>query len=157
MMVLEEFTSIAIWVLMAFLVVNSCIIWFATSETFTENSSLQIAGLSADSSFGQTDINNSITGLFGEDCSSAGASDASYSSCLLSSINPLNSQSMPGKILSGLWTLLTAWVNILTAILSGIPGGSLFLAILIPFFGLIEFSAIFVILMQIAGIIRGGS
>jgi len=156
-MALEEFTSIAIWVLMAFLVVNTSVIWFSSSDTFTENASLQIAGITPDSSFGATDINNSLTGFFGEDCSTASASDLAYSSCLLSSINPLNPNSIPGKMISGLWMLLTAWINLLTAILIGIPGGDLFLAILIPFFGIIEFAALYVILAQIAGIIRGGS
>ena len=156
-MVLEEFTSIAIWVLMAFLIINSTIIWFSTSDTFTENANLQIAGLTPDTSYGVTDINSSSNSFFGTDCATASSGDVEYSLCLLSNINPLNPDSIPGKMITGLWNLLTAWVNLLTAILGSVPGGSLFLAILIPFFGMIEFAAIFVVLAQIAGIIRGGS
>jgi len=158
-MVLEEFTSIAIWVLMAFLVVNISIIWFAESDTFSDNASLQISGLTPNDTFGVTDLNTAADAYYNDECSTATASDPQYTGCIIQGLsNTIGSLvTLPGKILGSLWTLLTAWYYLLIAVLGGVPGGSLFIAILVPFFGIIEFVAIFVITMQIAGIIRGGS
>jgi len=161
---MEEFTSIAIWVLMAFLVINTSIIWFAQSDTFTENASLQIAGLNPDDSFGVEDL-NTLSGNIAqnEECVAASAVDPAYSLCLIGQFTGSIVQSassavtLLGKFMGSMWTFLTAWYNLLTSVLSGVPGGDLFLAILVPFFGLIEFIAIFVVSMKIAGIVRGGS
>lgn len=149
-MALEEFTNIAIWLLIVFLCVNSTIIWLGTSTTFTTNS-LDL-GLSANNSYGETDLATTKASFFGTDCSTVSPLDLAYAPCFL-----IQTGNMFTKITNSLWTFLTAWSSLLTAILTPIPGGSLFLGLLIPFFGLIETSAIFVILMQIAGIIRGGS
>lgn len=156
---MEEFTSIAIWVLMAFLVVNTSIVWFASSDTFSENANLQIAGITPNNSFGVDDLNTAKNAYYNEECANALPSDPEYSGCIISNLaNTFNSAvSLPGKILGGLWTFLTAWYLLLVAVFAGVPGGDLFVGLLIPFFGLIEFIAIFVILLKIAGIIRGGS
>ena len=158
-MVLEEFTSIAVWVFMAFLVVNVSVIWFATSDTFTENSSLQIAGITPVDTFGVDDLNTAADAYYNDECATATASDPQFSGCVIQGLsNTIGSlTTLPGKLLGSLWTLLTAWYYLLIAILGGVPGGTLFIGILVPFFGIIEFAAIFVITMQIAGIIRGGS
>jgi hypothetical protein len=148
---MDEFTSIAIWLLIIYLSINTCIIWFSTSTTFSDNG-LGISGLTADNSYGQADLNSTKLSFFGTDCSSASPTDLAFAPCFL-----LQTTSMFSKIINSLWTFLTAWVNLLTVIFSPIPGGNLFLGLLIPFFGLIEATAIFVILMRLAGIIRGGS
>jgi len=149
-MALEEFTNIAIWLLIVFLSVNSTIIWLGTSTTFNDNG-LDL-GIASNNSYDQADIDSTKTSFFGTDCSTVSPLDLAYAPCFL-----IQTGSMFSKITNSLWVFLTAWSSLLTAILSPIPGGNLFLGLLIPFFGLIETSAIFVILMQIAGIIRGGS
>jgi len=95
---------------------------------------------------------------FNTQCSTVQPNDADYAPCFLINIIP-NSVSIAGTILNSLWTFLTVWANLLDVILTPIPGGIgiLIKNILIPFFGLIQATAIFVVLMKIAGIIRGGS
>lgn len=156
---MEEFTSIAIWVLMAFLVVNTSIIWFAGSDTFSSNANFAIAGLTPNNSFEIDDMNDLQNAYYNQECADALPSDPEYSGCLISNLaNTFNQAiSIPGKLVGSLWTFLTAWYNLLTSVLGSVPGGDLFLAILVPFFALVEFTAIFVILLKIAGIIRGGS
>lgn len=154
---MDEFTGIAIWVLMTFLVVNAAIVWFDSSSTF-QTMNLDI-GVAQNDAFGQTDTNTSANSYYQQDCSTATSNAVDYSLCLVGSIgDTINTvTSLPGKIIGSLWTLLTAWVGLFNAILLPVPGGTLFINILVPFFGLIEFIAIFVILMRVAGIIRGGS
>ena len=150
-MALEEFASISIWLLIIFLTVNTTIIWFGNSTTFSTNG-LSVSGLNPDNSYGVDDINSSKNYFGTTDCSTVSPTDLAYAPCFL-----VQTTSMFYKITNSLWTFLTAWANLLNVILNPLPGGSLFSGLLIFFFGLIEASAIFVILMQIAGIIRGGS
>jgi hypothetical protein len=154
---MDEFTGIAVWILMTFLAVNAAIIWFDSSNTF-QNMNLDI-GVTQNDAFGQNDINSASNSYYQQDCSTATSNAVDYSLCLIGSIGDTISTvtSLPGKIIGSLWTLLTAWASLLNAILLPVPGGTLFIKILIPFFGLIEFVAIFIITMRVAGIIRGGS
>lgn len=154
---MEEFTSIAIWVLMIFLAINASIIWFDNSSTFTDNG--LSTGITSNDSFGINDINESSQSYYKTDCSTSTSNALDYSLCTLSSVGNVVTSvvTLPGRIVEGLWLLLTAWVSLLNTILLPVPGGSMFINILVPFFGLIEFVAIFIITMKIAGIIRGGS
>jgi len=156
---MDEFTSISIWIFAIFLIINGSIVWFATSDTFSTNSNLAIQGITPNTLFGQEDVNDLKTAYYDESCATALPSDPQYAPCLVSNIaNTFNTAvSLPGVIIGSIWTLLFSWINLLNAIFIGVPGKELFLGLLIPFFGIIQITSIFVILMRIAGIIRGGS
>ena len=153
---MDEFTSIAIWLLTTFLLINVAVIWFATQPGM--GSIGMGLGLIPNTSYDEANLNASKNNYFNTQCSTVQPNDADYAPCFLINIIP-NSVSIAGTILNSLWTFLTVWANLLDVILTPIPGGIgiLIKNILIPFFGLIQATAIFVVLMKIAGIIRGGS
>ncbi len=52
----------------------------------------------------------------------------------------------------------TSWVDLIKAIVAPLPSGvGLFADILIPILGLIQITAVLVLMLRFAGIIRGGS
>ena len=150
---MDEFTGIAVWVLMSFLVINAAIIWVG-QDSFMQANSLGATGLTPSTMGTVADANsaNSLT-FFGTSCSSASANPVTIVGCGL--VNITNTLS---KIGGYFWGMLTAWVGLLDAILGGLGSiGTLFKLILIPVFALIEMFAITVLVLRIAGIIRGGS
>jgi hypothetical protein len=148
---MDEFTSIAIWLLATFLLINTGIIWFAGQPGLPDGMNLNIG---TNTSFNEADLDSTKATFFGTDCTSVNPLDLAYAPCFL-----IQTTSMFSKFINSLWTFLTAWTTLLEAVLTPIPGGIgiLIKSILIPFFGIVEAAAIFVILMRIAGIIRGGS
>lgn len=150
---MDEFTSIAMWIMIAFLMVNATIVWFGNSQTF-QDYGIGIGGVKESDSFTENSIDTlqNVT-LFGiVSCNNVSPTDLAYGPCFL--VQALEFF----KYVSGqLWSFLTAWVGILDLILDNVPAGELFKNILIPLLGAIEVMAIFVIVMRIAGIIRGGS
>ena len=143
---MDEFLGLAVWILMAFLMVNAGIMWFQGSDTFVDNG---LNGVSA--------VNQDIVDYNGLRIDSSGsnvsAEETQYPFGLITDTL--------GLVTSGvgwLWNLLTAWVSVLYLITSGLGSiGVLMQVILIPFFALTEVFAIMVLSMKIAGIIRGGS
>jgi hypothetical protein len=154
---MEEFTSIAIWVLIIFFSVNATIVWFDSSSTFTDNG-LSL-GVTKNESFNIEKVEESKTDYYSKDCSTSTSNPLDYSLCLLSTIGDAITSfiTLPGRIIGGLWTLSTAWIGLLQIILIIIPGGQIFVDLLVVFFVIIQFTALFIITMKIAGIIRGGS
>lgn len=155
---MEEFSSIAIWVFMAFLLANTMTIWFSESSFFTETN-FAIQGLQEDTSFGLTAQEELRQAYYNQVCAEALPSDPAYAGCLISTISNAfgTAISIPGRLLGGLWNFAFAWHNLLTSIFTGVPGGNLFTGLLIPFLTLIQITSILVIIMKIAGIVRGGS
>lgn len=149
---MEEFTSIAIWILIVFLVLSASAFWFSSSETF-QNNGLGVQGLEPATQFGVNNTNSLDANFFGTDCSTVSATDLAFGPCFLARGFILFDQAM-----GTLWNLLTGWVNLINLIIpSWIPGSDLFKSILIPLLGAIQFFCIFVIVLRVAGIIRGGS
>ena len=159
---MDEFLGIAIWVLMAFLIVNVSIIWVASQDGVT-GTSLAIQGLTPDYTFSPTDVNTFKEGVKTTECVQGSAFDPSYSLCLIGQFTGSIVQSATGAVTfagkaSGLlWNLLFAWHTVLTAVLGNIGGGSLFIYIFTIIFGGVEVFALVVFFMKIAGIVRGGS
>lgn len=149
---MDEFTGIAVWILIIYLSINTAVVWF-DSSTVIQNAGLSI-GVTADSSYSQSDLNSFNTNIFGADCSQVSASDLiNTTACGISQI-----YNSGAKFVNSLWRFVTAWSSLLDAILSPLGSlGELFLSILIPFFALIEFIAIFIVTLRIVGVIRGGS
>jgi hypothetical protein len=152
---MDEFTSIAIWLLATFLLINVSIIWFAGQPGLPDGMNLN---LPTNNTFNESDLNQSKVTFFGLTCESVSATELQFAPCFIQQIL-ISGTTIAGKIVNALWTFLTAWVGLMDAVLTPIPGGIgvLLKNIFIPFFGLVEAAAIFVILMRIAGIIRGGS
>lgn len=149
---MDEWVGIAAWILIIFLSVNTAIVWFNSSTTLA-GTPLVVGGVSANNSYTVSDLNSVNYNIFGVDCSTVTSSDfVNATACTLSQV-----QGSAFKFVGDLWNFLTAWATLLDQVLIGVPAGDLFKAILIPFFGLIEFLAIFAITLQVAGIIRGGS
>jgi hypothetical protein len=147
---MEEFTSYAIWVLVIFLSINSAVVYFSGTDTFNDNSFNPEIDGSTD--FSNDDLDAFKNNYQNVNCNTATSSLPDYAFCVIEQLQ-LTTQ----KFLGGIWNLLFVWTNLLTAILSPLPGGNFVIGIVVPFFSLIQFGAIFVILMKIAGIIRGGS
>jgi len=162
---MEEFTSIAIWLLIVILTINTTIIWFGNQPTFTnEDLGLSIPGISNDLTFNSNDLNNVKNAYYEKDdtCDTVGITDADYGPCLIKKVGDIFSPITDSLATVGVWVSLVwkwafAWSALLTAIFSGIPGGELFSILLISIFTVVELTAIVVVLMKIAGIIRGGS
>lgn len=143
---MDEFLSIAIWVLIAFLSINTAIIWFSTSSTFTDNG-LGLVGGTDDNSFNQTQV----TALQGTNCSTVSSTIFDFAICFFNQLVAISS-----SIISSLWGFLFAWTTLLTAILSVFgSAGQLFVNIFVPFFALVELIAILLLVSKIAAIARG--
>jgi len=148
---MEEFTSIAVWILITFLAINAGVFWFANTDTFIDNG-LAI-GIAEDTSFNASSVGDLNASFFGTDCSTVSATDLAIAPCAFLQVG-----SFTTKIYGALWNFLTGWVNLLNAILPNwIPASGLFKAILIPILAVIQIFSIFVILLKVAGIVRGGS
>ena len=147
---MDEFTNIAIWLLIIYLAINSSIIWFAGQDTFVDNFT-SIQGLTPNDAFGEADLVIFKGTFFETNCSVASDNPLTYIPCFLGKVATYFN-TLAGQI----WGLLTAWSNLLGAILPGIIG-SLVKEVIGPIFGGIAFVGFFVILLRVAGIIRGGS
>ena len=148
---MDEFTSIAVWVLMTYLAINAAIIWFDSSTTFQTMG--VTTGINQDNSFTENDM-NSIKSLFGLDCSLVSPSDLiNTTSCGLSQLYYGTTE-----FLGGFWNLLTAWTKLFDVIFTPLGEiGELLKNILIPFFSLVQLAAILFLLLRFVGVIRGGS
>jgi len=150
---MDEMTSVAIWILITFLVINTGVYWFSSTDTFQDNG--LAVGVTDNTTFTASDSNSLMLSFFGieVDCSTASANPLLWGPCWLARTFVL-----VGEALDSLWSFGTAWVNLINVILPDwIPASGLFKAILIPIFFVIQFFAIFVITLRVAGIIRGGS
>lgn len=149
---MDEFTGIAIWVLAIFLAVNVTAVWWDSSVDVQANG-LGL-GVNNNPAFDMNDLLASYTNIFGVNCSTISANDVINGSiCGIGQIW----DSMT-KITQTLWGLATGWTNLLTIIFTPFGSiGALFNLLLTIFFGIIEFVAIFIILMRVVGVIRGGS
>ena len=147
---MEEFTTIAIWLLIIYLAINSSILWFNTLDEFSNNG-LGINGLQENNTFvkGSPVVIN-VLGLE-VDCSTAQSNVFNFIPCSLANVT-----STANQIKDDIWGLLTAWSNLLGAILPN-PIGVLIKRIIGPIFGGIAIMGIFAILLRLAGIVRGGS
>jgi len=145
---MDEFLGMAVWILMAFLMVNASIMWFQTSDTFVDN------GLNGIGVNDQNLINiNELDSLQGTDCSTVSSDLLQYPTCILG-----NTTNFVTTVIGWFWNLFTAWNNVLLLITSGLGSiGNLVYIILMPFFAIVEVFAIMVILLKLAGLVRGGS
>lgn len=152
---MEEFTSIAIWTLVIYLMVSASVVWFSNSDTF-QNTGFAIPNYEPTSIiFGVDnieDIKLSFFGLITVDCATATPTDLAYAPCFLAQATYIVEQ-----WLTGIWTFATAWVRLLDVIFAGLPGASLFKDLLGFLFSAIQLTAIMIVIMRLAGIVRGGS
>lgn len=155
---MEEFTSIAIWIFMAFLITNTMVVWFSESSFFSETN-FAIQEIQEDTSFGLTAQEELRQAYYNQVCAEALPQDPAYAGCLISTISNAfgTAISIPGRLLGGLWNFAFAWHNLLTSIFTGVPGANLFTGILIPFLTLVQITSILVIIMKLASIIRGAA
>jgi len=147
--IMDEFLNLAIWVLMAFLMVNAGIMWFQGSDTFIDN------GLNGVGAVNQNIVNventDSLQGT--TDCSTVSSDILQYAPCVLG-----QTYNLITSVVGWLWNLLTAWTSVLFLITNGLGSiGLLVQVILFPFFALVEVFAILVLFLKFAGIVRGGS
>lgn len=148
-MAFEQFSDIAIWILMCYLVVNASVSYFNSSTTFQQNN-LVASGVTQDTRYlTDANIGKSVNFLGTNlDCSPASPNALTAGPCFLA-------QATDGftRIIQGFVGFLTNWINLLNVILPNwIPGAPLIKTILIPILVLIEVIALFVVVIQIAGI-----
>ena len=152
---MDEFTNIAIWLVIIYLSINASIFWFANSTTFVDNG-LGLKGITEDKSF--TLNENPVINFLGFqfDCSTASSNPFSFVPCSLAEVSG-NFNTLKDTI----WNLLTAWSNLIGSIFPENTAlgdlGEFIQNIVGPIFGGIALLGIFVILLRVAGIVRGGS
>ena len=141
---MEEYTSIAIKILMVYLVINFAVITISTTDTFND-AGIGISGLTSDDTFG------SLPEV--DDSSTASSTDVAYPFGFFSTM-----YSFYDMVYGALFNLVFGWTALLGALIpSWLPGASLFKGIFLIIFGVIQGMAMLVLIMKIAGIIRGGS
>lgn len=148
---MDEFVGIAVWVVALMLVLNVTVFWFSESSTFTNND--LAFSFTKNTSFGEDASSNLHAEFLGIDCSTISGTDPAILPCSL-----IQTGLTLEKALSSFWDFITGWTKILDIILPDwLPASNLFKDIIIYVLSLIQLFAIFVVLMRIAGIIRGGS
>lgn len=146
---MDEFLSIALWIIATFMIVNGLVIWIST-DTNAETFNLNLLNYSNSSPFNSTDI-SSIETTSTASCGEVLANAPQYITC---SLNKITSPVL--YTVSSIWKTVTVWQNLLDLIFSPLGTlGDMFLGLLIPILTIIEISAIVVILMRLAAIIRG--
>lgn len=147
---MDEFTNIAIWLVMIYLAINASIVWFDQTDTF-QTAGFSI-GLTPNDAFTKTDpIVLNLVGIQ-IDCSTASANPFAYVPCTLAEVGGTFN-----KLKDQIWNLLTAWSQLIATIFPNNPIAGLIQGIIGPLFGGIAIIGIFVILLRVAGIMRGGS
>jgi hypothetical protein len=149
---MDEFVSIAIWFFMGFLLINTIMFWFQDTSIYPELGGVQ--GITQATGFNDPSQENNLTFFFIEvDCSAVQATDPAFGPCFLQrALQTFN------EFVGMIFNFLTGWVRLLNQIIpSWLPGADLFKAIAIPIFSIIQFFSFFVIVLRVAGIIRGGS
>jgi hypothetical protein len=161
---MEEFTSISVWLLITFLMINATIVWFNDQPTFSDPTlGLGVPGILPNNTFSPQDVNNLQNAFYsGLDCSEVSAFDKDFGPCLIETIGGFlkpvtDAYNLTSSIFVMLWNFSTAWYHLLTAILTPLHGGLLFRDLLAIFFGGIQVMAILVLLLRVASIIRGTS
>ena len=147
---MDEFTNIAIWLLIIYLAINGSIVWFTSDSTFGEYG-LGYSNFQRETAFQEgSDVVINVVGTE-INCSTAQPDPFNFIPCSLANITASGS-----SIISNIWNLLTAWSNLMGLIFPG-AFGQLIQYIIGPIFGGIAVIGIFVILLRVGGIIRGGS
>lgn len=140
---MDEFTSIAIWLLIVIMSINSAVIYLDATPTFHDNG-LGL-GITTDTYFSDysfsIDSNNSNTITTTQRTTSQGSSSDVTTS--------------GNKITNTMGVVLFAWTSILNAVLLGVPGGQFFIWILLPIVGFAQIVAMFIIGLRIFSAIRG--
>jgi hypothetical protein len=142
---MDEFLSIALWIMVGFITINGMIIWFNSDPTFTQNG-LGLDASATNSSYGQSYIDNA----YNVSCDAVSSNIFSYAICYFNQLT-----SLANSLIGTLLNFLFAWTGLINAICSMIPGGDLFRIIFLPFLGLTEVTAILLIVMKLAAIARG--
>jgi hypothetical protein len=152
---MEEFSGIAIWILVVFLLVNTLVVWTSASPSLAgtgfvvpqQSEQTIVFGLSK-----MEEIEFNFFNIIKSNCSTVSSSDLAYGPCFVQRTFYVIDQ-----MVTGFWNFSTAWVNLISVMFTGVPGGGLFISLFTFIFGAIQISAIGVLLMKIAGIVRGGS
>jgi len=150
----EEFTSIAIWILITFLLINTIMFWFVNTTTYSENLS-GISDITQHKGFTTEDLDELKLNIFGIgiDCSTVSAFDLAFAPCFLT-----RALMVFDNFVKMIWDFLTGWINLINQIIpEWIPGSDLFRMLIIPLLAAIQFMAFFVVILKVAGIVRGGS
>jgi hypothetical protein len=169
---MEEFTSIAIWLLIAIMAINTTIVWFANQPTFMDETlGLSVPNVTDNSNFVTSDVNALKNAYYTPklECSTVVITDQDYGPCVLQTIGDIFSPitGAVGAVASGVgtvgafvqdvWNFAFAWAYLLDSITIGIPGAELFANLIKGLIFVIEIAAIVVLVLKVAGIIRGGS
>ena len=152
---MEEFSGIAIWILVVFLLVNTLVVWTSASPSLAGTGFVVPQQSQQTILFGLTsmeEIEFNFFNIIVQNCSTATPFDLAYGPCFLQ-----RTIFVVDQIISAFWNFSTAWVNLINVMFTGVPGGDLFISLFTFIFGAIQISAIGVLLMKLAGIVRGGS
>lgn len=163
---MDEFTGIAVWLLISILAINVTIVWFGSQPTFADDSlGLNIPGITQNNTFASNDLNALKENYYSSQASSCNTittNVADIPPCVYETLNGLfkpitQGLSTIGGFISDIWNFAFAWASVINSIFSTVPGGSLFAGIFNLIFGGIEIAAIVILLLKVVGIIRGGS
>lgn len=143
---MDELTSMAMWFTVIIISINLGIIFLASPINTDMAAHGLTPNLQGTLNYG-TDAYSIPTGTTGN---------------TISSTETTIPQGQTNNFLSGLTqvtffvaNLLTAWAQLLYAIMLGVPGGSFFVVIFLPIIGVIQIASLFILGKWFAGVIRG--
>lgn len=141
---MDEMLSIALWIMIIFMTVSAAVVWFGGQSGISDYH----LGLDG---YQNNHLNVDANKYTTTQCEMTSLFDApTYAWCFIGKITtPIF------DVVSYTWDLLTAWTQLLHAILVSVPAGDLFESIFNPLLTIVEIGAVLVILMRLAAIVRG--
>lgn len=143
---MDEFLSIALWIMIGFIAINVMVTAFNLDTTISSNG-LGLSGVGSSSAFNESDVNAYSTSV----CDTSSSSIFSYPICYFNQL-----VSMAFGVIDHLGSFMTNWITLLNVIF--LPFGSygtMFVNMLVPFLGLTELIAILLLVMKLAAVARG--
>ena len=143
---MDEFASLALWLLIIIFSINLSIIYLANTETFTTyypELKLNIVNGTYFEDYSYSDTNSTIPNT------------VSSNPVTLSITFLANMANGIVKLFNTLLVLFGAWVNLLAIVLPESIGGGFFIAVLKPLFGIGSLVGILLLFLRGAGVIRG--
>jgi hypothetical protein len=143
---MDEFASLALWLLIIIFSINLSIIYLANTETFTTHYpelKLNIVNGTYFEDYSYSDTNSTIPNT------------VSSNPVTLSITFLANMANGIVKLFNTLLVLFGAWVNLLAVVLPESIGGGFFIAVLKPLFGIGSLVGILLLFLRGAGVIRG--
>ncbi len=146
---MDEFTAMAITIMAVFFAVNVMVVSFEASADL-QNHGMTLTNFEKSDLYTTTSL-DAIKNASTQNCTFASQNLVDIIPCEIAKVvSPVT------KLVGDLWTFATSWVQLINLIVAPLPApAQVFANLLIPILGLIQLTAIIVLMMKFAAIIRG--